>query len=70
MKSRFFPILLLLVAIALVIEILVLKDLPMVRVGHMKFNFGGTQDGPGNWIPFQTIIPYLLGSKGWLIGGH
>lgn len=69
MKPRIFSIFLLLFSIACIIEILVLKDLPMVRVGHMKFNFGGTQDGPGNWIPFQTIVPYLLGSKGWLIGG-
>lgn len=69
MKSRLFPILLLLICVGLVIEILVLKDLPMVRIGHMKFNFGGTQDGAGNWIPFKTIIPYLLGEKGLLIGG-
>ena len=41
----------------------------MVRVGQMKLNFGGTQVGLGNWIPFKTIVPYLLGEKGWLIGG-
>jgi glycopeptide antibiotics resistance protein len=69
MKSRFLSFLLLIFFIVLTIEILVWKDFPMLRVGHMKFNFGGTQIGSGNWIPFKTIVPYILGEKGWLIGG-
>ncbi len=54
---------------ALLMKIMVLKDLPMVRIGFLNLNFGGTQVGTGNWIPFKTIIPYLLGEKGLLIGG-
>lgn len=54
---------------ALLMKIMVLKDLPMVRFGLLNLNFGGTQVGTGNWIPFKTIIPYLLGEKGLLIGG-
>jgi hypothetical protein len=35
----------------------------------MRFNFGGTQEGPANLIPFKTILYYLLGNNGLLIGG-
>ena len=34
----------------------------------MRFQFGGTQTGPPNFIPFKTIMPYLQGDKGLLIG--
>jgi glycopeptide antibiotics resistance protein len=50
-------------------KILVFKDLPEIQIGHLHINFGGTQGGEGNWIPFKTIIPYVLGAKGLLIGG-
>jgi glycopeptide antibiotics resistance protein len=50
-------------------SILVFKQVPMIRAGGMMFDFGGTQDGPPNLIPFKTIIPYLLGDYGLLIGG-
>lgn len=46
---------------------MVLKDVDMIRIGHLMFNFGGTQEGTPNWIPFKTIIPYLRGDKGLLI---
>jgi glycopeptide antibiotics resistance protein len=32
-------------------------------------NFGGTHEGPANLIPFKTILPYLMGEGGLLIGG-
>lgn len=33
-------------------------------------NFGGpTEAGPPNFIPFKTILPYLLGYKGLIIAG-
>lgn len=41
----------------------------MVRVGVLRLNFGGTHEGPANLVPFKTIVPFLLGEKGWLIGG-
>jgi glycopeptide antibiotics resistance protein len=50
-------------------SILVFKQVPMIRAGGMMFDFGGTQDGPPNLIPFKTIMPYLLGDYGLLIGG-
>ncbi|MEY2836509.1 MAG: hypothetical protein RLZZ557_2171 [Bacteroidota bacterium] len=50
-------------------SILVFKQVPVIRAGGMMFDFGGTQDGPPNLMPFKTIIPYLLGDYGLLIGG-
>lgn len=52
----------------ILIEVLVLKQLPLIRVGHMRFHFGGTQAGNPNYIPFKTILFYLRGSNGFLIG--
>ena len=39
----------------------------MVQVGQMRFNFGGTQEGAANLIPFKTILFYLQGHNGFLI---
>lgn len=47
---------------------MVLKDVPMIRMGPIMLNFGGTQHGDPNYIPFKTILPYLLGDNGFLIG--
>lgn len=60
---------LLFIYIVLLFKVMVLKDVPMLRVGPITLNFGGTQTGDPNYIPFKTIIPYLFGSAGWLIGG-
>lgn len=67
MKKKILVGLLLLVYIIILFKILVLKEVPIVRVGHMLFNFGGTQNGPSNLIPFKSILPYLLGKNGFLI---
>jgi hypothetical protein len=47
---------------------MVFKDLPTIRVGQLMLNFGA-HEGPANLIPFKTIIPYLLGQGGLIIGG-
>ena len=47
---------------------MVLKDVPLIRMGPIMLNFGGTQVGDPNYIPFKTILPYLLGDNGFLIG--
>lgn len=54
---------------AILYKVMVLKDVPMLRVGPIALNFGGIQSGDSNYIPFKTIMPYLFGSDGWLIGG-
>lgn len=68
MKNRFLPLLLLLVYVVILVKVMVLKDVPMIRMGPIMLNFGGTQDGDPNYIPFKTILPYLLGDNGFLIG--
>ena len=67
MKKRILPFILLITYLFILIEILVLKDLAMVRVGHLRLNFGGSQEGTPNLIPFKTIFYYLQGHKGFLI---
>lgn len=67
MKKQIIPLGLLVLYCVILMEVLVLKSLPLIRVGHMMFNFGGTQDGPANLIPFKTIFYYLSGRNGFLI---
>ena len=68
MKNRLLPSILLLAYSAILVKVMVLKDVPMIRMGPIMLNFGGTQDGDPNYIPFKTILPYLLGDNGFLIG--
>jgi glycopeptide antibiotics resistance protein len=68
MKNRLLPAILLLAYCAILVKVMVLKEVPMIRMGPMMLNFGGTQVGDPNYIPFKTILPYLLGDNGFLIG--
>jgi len=52
----------------ILIKVMVFKDMPIIRIGSLMLKFGGTQEGPANLVPFKTILPYLLGEKGLLIG--
>lgn len=55
---------------AILIKVMVFKDIPTIRVGGLMLNFAGTNAGHGpNFVPFTTILPYLLGDKGWIIAG-
>jgi glycopeptide antibiotics resistance protein len=55
---------------AILIRVMVFRHVPVIRVGHMMFNFGGADaNGQANFVPFKTILPYLLGYKGWVIAG-
>ncbi|MES2436618.1 MAG: VanZ family protein [Patescibacteria group bacterium] len=54
----------------ILIKVMVLKDVPLIKVGMVKLNFGGTTtDNPANFIPFKTILPYLFGHRGLVIAG-
>lgn len=69
MWRRVIPASLLVVYSALLTEVLVFKDIPVIRIGHMMFNFGGTNaNGEANFVPFKTIASYVLGHEGFLIG--
>lgn len=54
---------------AFLVKVMVFKQIPVIKVGQIMLNFGGTQDGQANLIPFKTIFPYLLGHKGLIIAG-
>ena len=70
MKKNLTSKFLLLAYCAILIKVMVFKDIPTIRVGALMLNFAGTNAGHGpNFVPFKTILPYLLGDKGWIIAG-
>lgn len=69
MTKRLIPLFTLIAYSALLIKVMVLKDVPLIRIGMLKLNFGGTLEGPANLIPFKTIIAYGHADKGLLIAG-
>lgn len=69
MKVRILPFLLLIIYCAFLFKVMVLKDVPLIKIGTLMINFGGSQTGPANLIPFKTISVYLFGDKGLLIAG-
>ena len=66
MQKRLFAAFLLTAYSALLINLLVLKTVSF-KIGHLMFNFSGYATGPANFLPFKTILPYLLGEKGLVI---
>jgi glycopeptide antibiotics resistance protein len=55
---------------AVLIKVMVFKDVPTIHLGVMMLNFSGTDGGhPPNFVPFKTIGPYLLGANGLIIAG-
>lgn len=68
--KHLFAALLLIIYSAILIKIMVFKDIPTIKIGSLMLNFGGTDASrPANFIPFKTIIPYLFGYKGLIIAG-
>jgi glycopeptide antibiotics resistance protein len=52
---------------ALLIRWVVFKDIPVIHIGHLRFRFAGTHTGPGNFVPFKSIVPLLSGQGNQLI---
>jgi len=70
MKKPVIATLVLLAYCAILIKVMVFKDIPTIRIGSLMLNFAGTNAGHApNYVPFTTIVPYLLGFKGWIIAG-
>lgn len=67
MKKQLLLAVILIAYFAILVKIMVFKDIPLIRIGSLVFRFGGTQDGPANLVPFRTILFYLLGEKGAII---
>ena len=70
MKKRLISAFILIAYSAILIKVMVFKDVPPIRIGSLMLNFGGTDAGPpANFLPFKTILPYVLGEKGLIIAG-
>ena len=50
-------------------KVMVLKEIPVIRLGRLRFRIGGTDDGPPNWVPFRTIRAFLMGKFGVMKAG-
>ena len=46
---------------------MVFKAIPVIRIGHLRLRFAGTHTGPGNFVPFRSIVPLLSGQGNQLI---
>jgi glycopeptide antibiotics resistance protein len=70
MKKHLVSTFILIVYITILIKVMVFKDMPTIRIGSLMLNFAGTDEGhPANFVPFKTILQYLLGDKGLIIAG-
>src|SRR5262245_65372313 len=70
MRKPLIPAFILLTYCAILVKVMVFKDIPTIRAGGLMLNFAGTNAGHGpNFVPFRTILPYMLGYKGWIIAG-
>ena len=67
MAKRLFSLFFFSLYALLLFKVMVLKDVPMIRIGDLMLNFGGTQHGTSNLVPFTTIAAYFDGHKGFLI---
>ncbi len=70
MKKRLLSISVFIIYCAILIKVMVFKDMPTIQIGQLMLNFSGKNSGHGpNFVPFKTILPYLLGHKGLIIAG-
>jgi len=67
MTKRLPAVFILIAYCAILIKVMVFKEVPLIRLGPLKLNFGGTHEGPANLIPFKTILSYLLAERGLMI---
>jgi len=52
---------------AILIQLVVFKDIPVIRIGHLRLRFAGSHTGPGNFVPFKTMVPQITGRGNHLI---
>lgn len=70
MQKHLIPLFALIAYSAILIKIMVFRDIPVIRIGHLMLNFGGADaNGQANFLPFKTILSYLLSEKGLIIVG-
>ncbi|MCU1329886.1 MAG: VanZ family protein, partial [Bryobacterales bacterium] len=49
------------------IRLVVFKAIPTIHIGHLRLRFSGSHTGPGNFVPFKSIVPLLIGRGNHLI---
>jgi glycopeptide antibiotics resistance protein len=69
MKQRLILVFVLFVYCLILVKVMVFKDVPPIRIGSLILNFGGSQEGWANFLPFKTIFSYLTSDKGIIIAG-
>lgn len=69
MKRRLLFLVFLVAYCLFLVNVMIFKNLPTIRIGYLMLNFSGTHEAPPNFVPFRTILPYLLGHKGLIIAG-
>jgi glycopeptide antibiotics resistance protein len=52
---------------AILMRFVVFKAIPVLCIGHLRLKFAHTHTGPGNFIPFKTIVPELVSRGNHLI---
>jgi len=67
MKKRLIPIVVLIIYGALLINLMVFKNMPFIRIGPLMFKLGGPHEGSANLVPFKTIAEYLGGQNGFML---
>ena len=66
-RTRWLAACALIVYSAILIKFVVFKSIPVIRIGHLRLRFAGPHTGPGNFVPFKTIVPLLAGRGNHLI---
>lgn len=68
MKKQLLSLCILVAYVAILVRVMVFKVVPVIKAGQVTLDFGGVNGGhPANFIPFATIVPYLLGQNGLTI---
>jgi glycopeptide antibiotics resistance protein len=62
-RTRWLAAVALIVYGAILIRLIVFKDIPEIHIGHLRLRFAGTYTGPSNLVPFKTIAAQLLGRR-------
>src|ERR1700722_8729317 len=66
-RTRWLAVCALIAYSAILIQLVVFKRIPVLRIGHLRLRFAGSHTGAGNFMPFKTIGPQLTGRGNRLI---
>src|SRR3974390_2812669 len=58
-RTRWLATCALIVYSAILIKFVVFKAIPTIHIEHLRFRFAHPHTGPGNFVPFKTIVPEL-----------